>query len=133
MKKTNTLKGVNSMPAGTRIVTYICLAWALIVSLLPIGWLVLSSLKKDPMARPGFQLPESICLDGYISTFKDLHVMRYFLAPLSHEESNEQANKIQSHILEKDWGFWAVELKATDQFIGFVGLHCQTSHLNELC
>ena len=24
MKKTNTLKGVNSMPAGTRIVTYIC-------------------------------------------------------------------------------------------------------------
>ena len=50
MKKTNTLKGVNSMPAGTRIVTYICLAWALIVSLLPIGWLVLSSLKKDPMA-----------------------------------------------------------------------------------
>ena len=48
MKKTNTLKGVNSMPAGTRIVTYICLAWALIVSLLPIGWLVLSSLKKDP-------------------------------------------------------------------------------------
>ena len=27
MKKTNTLKGVNSMPAGTRIVTYICLAW----------------------------------------------------------------------------------------------------------
>ena len=56
MKKTNTLKGVNSMPAGTRIVTYICLAWALIVSLLPIGWLVLSSLKKDPMARPGFQL-----------------------------------------------------------------------------
>ena len=78
MKKTNTLKGVNSMPAGTRSVTYICLAWALIVSLLPIGWLVLSSLKKDPMARPGFQLPESICLDGYISTFKDLHVMRYF-------------------------------------------------------
>lgn len=78
MKKNNTLKGVNSMPAGTRIVTYICLAWALIVSLLPIGWLVLSSLKKDPMARPGFQLPESICLDGYISTFKDLHVMRYF-------------------------------------------------------
>ena len=32
MKKTNTLKGVNSMPAGTRIVTYICLAWALIVA-----------------------------------------------------------------------------------------------------
>ena len=54
MKKTNTLKGVNSMPAGTRIVTYICLAWALIVSLRPIGWLVLSSLKKDPMRDLAF-------------------------------------------------------------------------------
>ena len=69
----------------------------------------------------------------YAELCSDLHVMRYFLAPLSHEESNEQANKIQSYILEKGWGFWAVELKATDQFIGFVGLHCQTSHLNELC
>ena len=71
-------RGINSMPAGTRIVTYICLVWALVVSLVPLGWLVLSSLKKDPMARPGFQLPETICLDGYISTFRDLHVLRYF-------------------------------------------------------
>ena len=67
------------MPAGTRIVTYICLAWALIVSLLPIGWLVFIQPEKNVLwRRPGFQLPESICLDGYISTFKDLHVMRYF-------------------------------------------------------
>ena len=29
--------------------------------------------EKRSMARPGFKLPESICLDGYISTFKDLH------------------------------------------------------------
>ena len=78
MKKTKSGKGINSMPAGTRIVTYICLVWALVVSLVPLGWLVLSSLKKDPMARPGFQLPETICLDGYISTFRDLHVLRYF-------------------------------------------------------
>ena len=78
MKKTKSGRGINSMPAGTRIVTYICLVWALVVSLVPLGWLVLSSLKKDPMARPGFQLPETICLDGYISTFRDLHVLRYF-------------------------------------------------------
>ena len=78
MKKMKSGRGINSMPAGTRIVTYICLVWALVVSLVPLGWLVLSSLKKDPMARPGFQLPETICLDGYISTFRDLHVLRYF-------------------------------------------------------
>ena len=75
MKKSKTVK---NMPLVTRIVTYVCLAWALLISLFPLVWLVLSSLKKDPMARPGFQLPESICLDGYISTFRDLHVFRYF-------------------------------------------------------
>lgn len=66
------------MNGVTKAVTYICLAWALFVSLMPVVWLVLSSLKKDPLARPGFQLPESICIDGYISTFTDLHVVRYF-------------------------------------------------------
>ena len=71
-------KAVKTMSAGTKTVTYICLIWALVVALVPIIWLVLSSLKKDPLARPGFMLPDSICLDGYISTFRDLHVMRYF-------------------------------------------------------
>lgn len=28
-------------------------------------------------------------------------------------------------IAERGWGFWAVEIKATGQFIGFVGLHYQ--------
>ncbi len=71
-------KSVKSMSGATRIVTYLSLAWALLVALVPIVWLGLSSLKKDPMARPGFQLPESIYMEGYIATFRDLHVMRYF-------------------------------------------------------
>ena len=74
-KKTRSVKSISG---GTRIFTYICLAWALIVSLVPVVWLGISSLKKDPLVRPGFQLPESIYLEGYISTFRDLHVMRYF-------------------------------------------------------
>lgn len=78
MKKEKRKVNVTRMPAGTRIVTWICLIWALIVALVPLVWLVLSSLKKDPLARPGFQLPDAICLDGYISTFRDLHVFRYF-------------------------------------------------------
>lgn len=68
----------HGLSGGTRIFTYICLIWALLVALTPFLWLVLSSFKEDPLARPGFMLPESICLDGYISTFRDLHVMRYF-------------------------------------------------------
>lgn len=75
IKKIRTL---NQLPLGTRIMTYFSLGWALLVSLTPIVWLFLSSLKEDPLARPGFQLPESIYLEGYISTFRDLHVMRYF-------------------------------------------------------
>lgn len=71
-------KNVKTMPKGTRIFTYICLIWALFVSLFPLVWLVISSLKKDPLARPGFQLPDSIYLEGYLSTFRDLHVLRYF-------------------------------------------------------
>ena len=77
MKKKHT-SAVQSMNGVTKVVTYICLAWALFVSLMPVVWLVLSSLKKDPLARPGFQLPDSICIDGYISTITDLHVVRYF-------------------------------------------------------
>lgn len=69
---------LNRLPTVTRVVTLAFLAWSLAVALIPIVWLVLSSLKADPLARPGFMLPDSICLDGYVSTFRDLHVLRYF-------------------------------------------------------
>lgn len=78
MKNNQQVASAKYMSKGTRFVTYLSLAWALIVALVPLIWLFLSSLKKDPMARPGFQLPEFICLDGYISTFRNLHVLRYF-------------------------------------------------------
>lgn len=71
-------KGVKNMSLFTRIFTWVCLVWTLLVALVPLVWLIMSSFKKDPLARPGFQLPESIYLEGYISTFRDLHVMRYF-------------------------------------------------------
>lgn len=78
MNKKRKHTAVKSMSKGTKIFTYICLIWALLIALVPFVWLILSSFKSDPLARPGFMLPESICLDGYIATFKDLHVMRYF-------------------------------------------------------
>lgn len=78
MNKKRKHTAVKSMSKGTKIFTYICLIWAFLVALVPFVWLILSSFKSDPLARPGFMLPESICLDGYIATFKDLHVMRYF-------------------------------------------------------
>lgn len=71
-------KSIDELTLRSKLFSYLCLGWALIVSLVPLVWLFISSLKKDPMARPGFQLPESIYLEGYISTFRDLHVLRYF-------------------------------------------------------
>ena len=53
----------------------------------------------------------------------DPQVMEYFPDVLSETESNATADIIESLIGENGWGFWAVELKANNAFIGFVGLH----------
>lgn len=50
-------------------------------------------------------------------------VMEYFPNPLTETESNKMANRIQSDISERGWGFWAVEEKSSENFTGFVGLH----------
>lgn len=52
----------------------------------------------------------------------DPEVMRYFPATLSKNESDLLAHRFQDSITECGWGFWAVELKENQQFIGFVGL-----------
>lgn len=53
----------------------------------------------------------------------DPEVMRYFPALLSREQSDAMADRLESLIAERGWGFWAVELKESNQFIGYVGLH----------
>ena len=55
----------------------------------------------------------------------DKDVMHYFPSVLTREQSDNLADKFQHLILEHGWGFWAVELKATGQFIGFTGLNTQ--------
>ncbi|GAB6260298.1 GNAT family N-acetyltransferase [Photobacterium sp. R1] len=59
----------------------------------------------------------------------DPAVMRYFPSTLSEEESQQAAHRARALIEEKGWGFWAVELKETGTFIGFVGLHYQDSEI----
>ena len=55
----------------------------------------------------------------------DKDVMLYFPSVLTREQSDNLADKFQHLILDHGWGFWAVELKATGQFIGFTGLNIQ--------
>ena len=59
----------------------------------------------------------------------DPEVMKYFPALLTREESNAMAEKCKSLIAERGWGAWAVELKSSGEFFGFVGLHIPKSNL----
>ena len=54
---------------------------------------------------------------------KDKRVMRYFPATLSDTESEAFYNRIQDEIDRKGRGLYAVEIKSTREFIGYVGLH----------
>lgn len=59
----------------------------------------------------------------------DLKVMEFYPAPLDRAASDALAERCQSFIAERSWGFWAVELKQTHEFIGFVGLHVPAPEL----
>lgn len=59
----------------------------------------------------------------------DPRVMEYFPAPLERDESNALADRCQALIEQRGWGFWAVELKASAEFIGFLGLHVPIAEL----
>jgi len=52
----------------------------------------------------------------------DMRVMQYLPAPLSTDDSNEMARRIQIHIDQHGWGLWAVEIPEVAPFAGFIGL-----------
>ncbi len=52
----------------------------------------------------------------------DSRVMEFFLSPLEKDASDKTADRIESLIRERGWGFWAVEIKDEEKFIGFTGL-----------
>jgi RimJ/RimL family protein N-acetyltransferase len=48
--------------------------------------------------------------------------MRHFPAPLTREESDALADKIETAITQQGWGLWALEVRESGEFIGFTGL-----------
>ena len=52
----------------------------------------------------------------------DPRVMEFFAAPLSPEESDRTIHRSQAHIAQHRFGFFAAELRATGEFIGFIGM-----------
>lgn len=53
----------------------------------------------------------------------DVEVMKHFPKTLSISESDALANKCKDLIAKNGWGFWAIELKDTQEFIGMLGLN----------
>lgn len=51
------------------------------------------------------------------------NVMKYFPATLSVDESNAFVNRIKAEFEETGYGLYAVEIKETGEFIGYVGFH----------
>ena len=61
-----------------KVFSYIVMAFVCVISLFPIIWVVISSMKADPLAEPGFTLPQNPYFGGYVSVFRDMHIMKYF-------------------------------------------------------
>jgi RimJ/RimL family protein N-acetyltransferase len=53
----------------------------------------------------------------------DPRVMEFFPKLLDRVSSDALADHIEAKIRDRGWGLWAVELQATQEFIGFVGLN----------
>ena len=54
---------------------------------------------------------------------RDLRVMEFLGRPLSREESDAFANRIDAKFQQQGFGLWAVEVVGVSPFIGFVGLN----------
>ena len=52
----------------------------------------------------------------------DPRVVEFLAAPLSREESDALADRIEAHFDRHGYGLWAVEVPGTAPFVGFVGL-----------
>lgn len=60
--------------------------------------------------------------DPFARLSADPEVMRWFPAPATAAESDALVDREVARIDENGWGLWAVELRATGAFLGFVGL-----------
>lgn len=60
----------------------------------------------------------------------DPEVMRFFPSPLTRTESDALIDRIECHFADHGFGLWAVALKQSQEFIGFIGLNRPTFPAN---
>jgi RimJ/RimL family protein N-acetyltransferase len=59
----------------------------------------------------------------------DARVMQFYPATLGRAASDAMAERIRARIAERGWGLWAAELRASGEFIGYVGLEVPLADL----
>ena len=59
----------------------------------------------------------------------DAETMRFFPSVLTTQESDALAQKCHDLIAQQGWGVWAAEEKASQTFVGFIGLHIPSEDL----
>lgn len=52
----------------------------------------------------------------------DPAVMAHFPSVFDRSQSDAMADRLEAGIAQRGWGFWAVEVRATGEFAGYVGL-----------
>lgn len=62
-------------------------------------------------------------LEAFAALSADPEVMRFMPGCLTRSESDAQIQRYQTEIEQRGYGFWATELRASAELIGFVGLH----------
>lgn len=62
-------------------------------------------------------------LKPFATINRDERVMRHFPSVMSETESEALYRRINEEFAKNGWGLFAIELKSTGEFIGFVGLH----------
>jgi len=62
-------------------------------------------------------------LPAFAEMNADPEVMRYFLQPLSREESRIYLETFRQRMAQNKFGFWAVEERSSGELAGFVGLN----------
>lgn len=61
-------------------------------------------------------------LEPFAKLNADPRVREHFPSVLTRQESDKSVEILSAHIDKCGWGFWAVSLIDTDEFVGFIGL-----------
>lgn len=72
-------------------------------------------------SRLGFRMWKESDRELFAKMNANEEVMRYFPKPLDTKESDGFLDRILEHFKQNGYGLWAVELKDTKEFIGFIG------------